>query len=111
MTDKEAAKLDKIKSYLDEKGISYKTHTENAVKKRAKSNIAVLGYKIYIRLSDENDTLFRRFHKGKSLVILLPDQNPSLCLWRVKSAIRDVEIAHEEEKANRAISFYSSQWL
>lgn len=108
MTDKEAAKLDKIKVYLDEKGISYKIHTENAVKKHTKPNITIHGYKIYIRLSDENDGLFRRYHKGKRFIILRLDHSPERCLWMVASAIREIERAHEEEKAHRAISFFSS---
>lgn len=111
MTDKEAAKLDKIKLYLDEKGISYKTHTENVVKRCVKSNITVIGYEIYIRLSDENDNLFMRCHKGKRFIILRLDHSPGHCLWMVTSAIREIERAHEEEKAHRAISFFSSSSL
>ena len=48
MTDYETTQLERIKAYLDKEGMSYHTHTENAVKKHAKSNITIHGYNIYI---------------------------------------------------------------
>ena len=111
MTDNEVTKIEKVKAYLDEQGLSYRTHTENAVKKYAKPNITICVYNIYIRLSDENDILFRRYYKGKRFIILYPEQSPGNCLWRVVHTIKDVEKAHEEEKAHRAISFISSSNL
>jgi len=110
MTEKETAKLEKIKAYLDEKGISYKEHTEHAAKKYVKYNIKLLAYKIYIRLSDENDSTFMRFHRGngKSFIILRPSQSPSSSLRSVIMALCKADKAHEEEKARRVLSYYSS---
>lgn len=108
MTDYETTQLERIKAYLDKEGMSYHTHTENAVEKHAKSNITIHGYNIYIRLSDNNDNLFRRKYKGRKAIVLYPDKKPDRCLRIVKFAVRQIELAHEEEKQHRRISHLSS---